>query len=304
MDLRQLRSFVAVAEELHFSRAAERLNLAQSAVSAQGRQLERDVGGALLSRTSRRVRLTPAGESLLVDAIAVLAAADEALERARRLARGETGALVVGCFGPSPGELLPTVLDRFRQRRPAVHVQVSAFDFAEVLQRLRDGRLDVAFLYLPLDEPDIHVTPLLDEPRVVVMAADHPLAARESLRPEDLAGETFVTQPPSMPLLWRDFWMLVDQLGERPHVSPHVAPGTEQWLHLVARGDGIDTAPAIVDRVYSWPGIACVPLEGAPPATLALARLAGTDDPAVAAFERVTLEVVRGVATAPGANRR
>jgi LysR family transcriptional regulator, benzoate and cis,cis-muconate-responsive activator of ben and cat genes len=292
VDLRHLRSFVAVAEELHFSRAAQRLNLAQSAVSAQVRKLEREVGGALLVRTSRRVLLTPAGEALLEDARALLAAADDALARARGLARGETGTLVVGCFGPSPGELLATLLDRFQAHLPDVRVEVSAFDFAEVLERLRDGRLDVSFLYLPLDEPDIHVTPLLNEPRVVVMAADHPLARRESLRPEDLAGETFVTQPQSMPLMWRDFWMLVDQLGERPQISPHVAPGMEQWLHQLARGDGIDTAPAIVDRFYSWPGIACVPLEGAPPATLALARMADSDDPAVAAFERVTLDVL------------
>ena len=291
MDLRHLRSFVAVAEELHFSRAAQRLNLAQSAVSAQVRKLEHEVGGALLVRTSRRVALTPAGEALLGDARALLAAADDALARARGLARGETGTLVVGCFGPAPGELLATLLDRFQAYLPNVRVEVSAFDFAEVLERLRDGRLDVSFLYLPLDEPDIHVTPLLNEPRVVVMAADHPLARRESLRPEDLAQETFVTQPQSMPLLWRDFWMLVDELGERPRISPHVAPGIEQWLHQLARGDGIDTAPAIVDRFYSWPGIACVPLEGAPPATLALARMADRDDPAVAAFERVTLGV-------------
>jgi DNA-binding transcriptional LysR family regulator len=301
VDLRHLRSFVAVAEELHFSRAAQRLNLAQSAVSAQVRKLERDVGGALLVRTSRRVVLTPAGEALLGDARALLAAADEALARARGLARGDTGTLVVGCFGPSPGELLATLLDRFQACHADIRVDVSAFDFAEVLERLRDGRLDVSFLYLPLDEPDIHVTPLLKEPRVVVMAADHPLARRGSLRPEDLAGETFITQPESMPQVWRDFWMLVDQLGERPRTSPHVAPGMEQWLHLVARGDGIDTAPAIVDRFYSWPRITCVPLQGAPPATLGLARMVDNDDPVVVAFERVTLDVCRGVPASAGA---
>ena len=176
-----------------------------------------------------------------------------------------------------------------------MRVQVAASVFADVLDGLRDGSLDVSFVYLPLNEPDIHVTPLFDEPRLVVMAAGHPLAGRESLRPEDLASETFLTQPPSMPVEWCDFWMLVDELGGRPPVSPNLAPNMEQWLHLLARGDGIDTAPAIVERYYSWPQIAFVPLEGAPPATLALARMADADDPVVSAFERVTLNVVRGV---------
>ncbi|HEY8581792.1 MAG TPA: LysR substrate-binding domain-containing protein [Capillimicrobium sp.] len=294
MDLRHLRCFVAVAEDLHFSRAALRLNLAQSAVSAHVRQLERDIGGPLLRRTSRRVELTVAGAALLEDARTLLAEADESMARARGLARGETGVLVVGCFGPSPGELLDTLLDRFEAASPGVRVEVSAFDIAEVLDRLRDGRLDVTFLHLPLDEPDIHTTPLYNEPRVVALASGHPLASREVLRPEDLAGERFVTQPPSMPDLWRDFWMLVDQLGHRPATCPTLAPNLEQWLHLLARGDGIDTAPAIIERYYSWPGIAFVPLEGAPPATLGLARMADRTDPVVAAFERVTLEVTGG----------
>ena len=300
MDLRHLRCFVAVAEELHFSRASQRLNLAQSAVSAHVRQLEREVGGLLLRRTSRRVELTVAGAAFLDDARGILAEAEESLARARGLARGETGVLVLGCFGPSPGELLDTLLDRFAAVHPGVRVEVSAFDIAEVLERLRDGRLDLTFLHLPLDEPDVHVTPIYDEPRVVVLAAGHPLASREVLRPEDIAGERFITQPPSMPDVWRDFWMLVDQLGHRPEVCPTFAPNLEQWLHLLARGDGIDTAPAIIERYYSWPGIAFVPLEGAPPATLALARMADRTDPVVAAFERVAHDVTRSASLGSG----
>src|SRR5579859_1501616 len=110
MDLRQLRYFIAVAEELHFSRAAARLHLAQSALSAQIRQLEAEVGGPLLVRSTRRVALTPAGEALLADGRAILAAVDGALGRVRALARGESSSLVIGSLGPAPGALLAPLL--------------------------------------------------------------------------------------------------------------------------------------------------------------------------------------------------
>jgi LysR family transcriptional regulator, benzoate and cis,cis-muconate-responsive activator of ben and cat genes len=129
VDLRQLRYFVAVAEELHFSRASARLNLAQSALSSQIRQLEAEVGGPLLVRSTRRVELTPAGEALLTDAREILAAADGALERCRALARGETGELVIGSLGPAPGGVLAPVLARFSGRHPNVRVEVRALDF-------------------------------------------------------------------------------------------------------------------------------------------------------------------------------
>src|SRR3954466_10791678 len=133
MDLRQLRYFVAVAEELHFSRAAARLRLAQSALSSQIRQLEREIGGALLVRSTRRVELTPAGEALLADAQDALAAADGALTRARALARGEAGSFVIGSLGPAPGGLLAPVLARFGSRHPDVRVEVRSFDFTDTV---------------------------------------------------------------------------------------------------------------------------------------------------------------------------
>src|SRR3954451_9905465 len=112
MDLRQLRSFVAVAEELHFSRAAARLHLAQSALSAQVRQLEREVGGPLFVRSTRRGELTPAREGLLGDATQLLALADAALERVRGVVRGQSRSLVIGTLGPSPGGVLAPLIAR------------------------------------------------------------------------------------------------------------------------------------------------------------------------------------------------
>jgi DNA-binding transcriptional LysR family regulator len=291
MDVRQLRYFVAVAEELHFTRASLRLNLAQSALSSQIRQLERELGGPLFVRSTRRVELTPAGEALYGDAVEILAAVDGAFDHARSLARGEAGELVIGSLGPAPGGLLAPLLARFGERHPEVRVEVRAFDFTDTVAGLRERRADLAFLYLPLDEPDLVVTPLLSEQRVVVLPSTHPLARRSELRPADLAGEVFVTQPLSIPQPWRDFWLLVDQLGERPAVSPHIGDKLEDWLHLVGRGEGVDTCPAIISRYYSWPEVTFVPLVDAPPATLALVRRVESEEPLVLEFIQLAREI-------------
>jgi DNA-binding transcriptional LysR family regulator len=297
MDLRQLRYFVTVAEELHFSRAAARLHLAQSALSAQVRHLEDELGGPLLVRTTRRVTLTPAGQALFEDGRAILAAVDDAVGRARALARGEGEPLLVGSLGPVPGGLLPPLVAAFQSRHPNVPVEVRALDFNDPVSGLREGRADVAFLYAPVPEPDLLATPLLAEPRIVVMPRGHRLAARAELRPADLDGETFVTQPSSMAAEWRDFWMLVDELGHRPPVSPYVGENIEEWLQLIGRGEGIDTCPAVIARYFAWPELAFVPLIDAAPATLVLARPRDQSHPLAEEFVGLGLEVAG--ATAP-----
>ena len=300
MDLRQLRYFVTVAEELHFSRAAGRLHLAQSALSAQIRQLEAELGGALLIRSTRRVALTPAGEALLSDGRAILAAVDGALSRARALARGEASALVIGSLGPTPGALLSPLLARFGGRHPDVRVEIRAFDFTDTVEGLRHGRADLAFLYAPLHEPDLVLTPLLSEQRMVVVPRTHRLAGRTELRPSDLAGEIFVTQPEeATPQEWRDYWMLVDELGHRPPVSPYVGDKLEEWLHLIGRGEGIDTCPAIISRYYAWPEVAFIPLLDAPPSTLVLAHHREARHPLITEFAALAVEVAAGAARNP-----
>jgi LysR family transcriptional regulator, benzoate and cis,cis-muconate-responsive activator of ben and cat genes len=277
MDLRQLRYFVAVAEELHFTRAAARLHLAQSALSAQIRALEQEVGAELFVRTSRRIALTAVGESLLDDARRLLADADAALAHARALARSRERRLIVGCLGPASAEPLAPVIADFARQRPDATVDLQAFDFAEILPSLRDARTDVAVVYLPYGDAelaDFAVVPLAEEPRVVALAQSHPLARRDVLRPADLAGEVFVTRA-GVPEVWRDFWLLTEQLGGRPRLCPRVAAGREEWLYLVASGHGLDTVPRFVAHHYRWPGLAYVPLVDAPPARQAMLRIRG-----------------------------
>lgn len=300
MDLRQLRYFVAVAEELHFTRAAARLHLAQSALSSQVRQLEREMGGPLLIRTKRRVQLTPAGETLLGEGREILAAVDETVSRTRALVRGEGNALVLGSLGPAPGGILAPLLAQFNGKHPTSSIEMRAFDFNEALRGLRERRADVAFLYEPLDEPDLLVTPLLSEPRVVVLPRSHRLSRRKKLRPADLADEMFVTQPLSISPAWRDFWLLTDQIGRQPAVSPYVGDNIEEWLHLIGRGEGVDTAPGIISRYYSWPDVTFVPLLEAPPATLVLARSTESNHPLVDEFVGLAVEVAETAAANPG----
>jgi DNA-binding transcriptional LysR family regulator len=291
VDLRQLRYFVTVAEELHFSRAAARLHLAQSALSSQIRQLERELGGPLLVRSTRRVSLTPAGEALLADGRAILSAVDHAVDRAAALARGGQASIVIGSLGPAPGELLAPLLARFGTRHPDVRVELRAFDFNDTVEGLRSGRADLAFLYAPLHEPDLVLAPLISEPRVVVLPRGHRLAGRDGVRPADLEGEIFVTQPDTAPQEWRDFWMLVDELGYRPPVSPYVGEKLEEWLHLIGRGEGVDTCPAIIARYYAWPEVVFVPLLDAPPSTMVLAHLRDTTHPLTGELVDLAVEV-------------
>jgi DNA-binding transcriptional LysR family regulator len=299
MDLRQLRYFVTVAEELHFSRAAARLHLAQSALSTQIRQLESELGGPLLVRNTRRVTLTPAGESLLADGRAILAAVDGAVGRARALARGEASSLVIGSLGPAPGALLAPLLARFGGRHPDVRVEIRAFGFDDTVEGLRHGRADLAFLYAPLHEPDLVLTPLLSEQRVVVLPRTHRLAGRSELRPSDLGQEVFVTQPDSVPQEWRDHWLLVDELGFRPRVSPYVGDRLEEWLHLIGRGEGIDTCPAIIARYFAWPEVVFIPLVEAPPSTLVIAHHREASHALIPEVVELAVEVAAGAARNP-----
>ena len=301
MELRQLRYFVTVAEELHFSRAAARLHLAQSALSAQIRRLEAEIGGPLLLRSTRQVELTPAGEALLNEGRAILAATDGALGRVRALARGESASFSIGSLGPVPGALFSPLLATFSGRHPQVRIDVRAIDFSEMISALRKGRVDVAFLYAPLEEEeDLEVIPLISEPRMAVLPRGHRLAHNEFVTPADLADETFVAQPDVTPQAWRDYWMLVDEVGRRPKISAYVGDNLEEWLYLIGRGEGVDTCPAIIARYFARPDVSFVPLRDAAPTTLVLAVHREVRQPIIDEFVELAVEIAANATRNPG----
>ncbi|HVU93258.1 MAG TPA: LysR family transcriptional regulator, partial [Jatrophihabitans sp.] len=188
LDLRKLRYFVTVADELHFGRAAERLFISQPVLSRQIRSLEREVGVVLLDRTSRHVTLTPAGAQLRDDGRNLLAAAAAATRRANATARGQEP-IVVGFV---PGLRVAPAVAAFARVAPDARVELVELLWYEGAAAVRDGRADVAYLRSPFDADGLLTRRLDAEPKVAVMSSGHRLAARRSLRQRDLAGEVLV----------------------------------------------------------------------------------------------------------------
>jgi DNA-binding transcriptional LysR family regulator len=289
VELRHLRSFVAVAEELNFTRAAERLHLAQPALSAQIRQLEQRVGARLLERTTRRVELTPAGRALLEAVPALLAGVDDALRAARRAAAGETGELTVGLLATAALDVTPRILRAFAAERPQVAVSVRNVDFADPSGGVRSGDTDLAMVWLPFSDEGLACDPLFDDRRMAVLAADHRLAAREELAVADLLAE---------PMCWVEgvdtvagaFWTLDEQRGAPPSVGATVT-GFEDMFAAVRSGVAIAAIPASIATTLPFRDIAAREVAGLPVATVAICRRADADDPLVEAFAACAREV-------------
>lgn len=261
VEIRHLRAFTVTARELHFARAAERLHLSQPALSQTIRQLEAALGFRVLRRTTRSVALTAEGEILLAEARAVLARYDEAMAQAQRLADGELGRLRVGYMIGAAVDHVPAILRAFAQTWPDVRVETREFDFGHPAAGLDDGSSDVAILRPPL-EPElaerVELRTLLREARVVCLASQHPLAARERVAAAELLAEPIVAAPGSG--VWRDDWLLVRQRGGEPPPVVHEAATFEAELQAVAAGRGISTMPASSARFYARPGVAWVPI--------------------------------------------
>ena len=193
MELRHLRYFVAVAEELHFGRAAERLAMSQPPLSTQIRDLERELGVSLLQRTSRRVALTEAGATFLDDARAILAAVDRAALAAARAGRGELGTVSVGFLGAAAVRRLPTAVRTFQADRPGVRVELREMTSSPSLLRALRGRLiDLALLRPPVTDDGVDQERLASEPFVAVVPRDHAFAGRTAVSVSELLAQPFV----------------------------------------------------------------------------------------------------------------
>ncbi|MFE9997348.1 LysR substrate-binding domain-containing protein [Streptomyces avermitilis] len=208
LDLRQLRYFVAVAESEHVGRAAERLRISQSPLSRQIAQLEKNLGLTLFERTQQRIRLTSDGRVFLTEARALLRHADRLENLGRRLGRGEEGGLCIGYVADAMHTgILPTALRTLRDQRPGIHVALYDQESAEQFEGLRQRSLDIALVHTPPpgDDPDLDTAPLLQDPLLLALPAEHSLAGQEELTPEALDGQQWIavgdgTQDPA----WRD----------------------------------------------------------------------------------------------------
>jgi len=292
VELRLLRSFVAVAEELSFTRAAARLHIAQPALSAHIRQLEARIGCRLVERTTRRVALTPAGTALFAATPGALAAVEDAVRAARAAAAGETGSLTIGLLATSGLDFTPRVLRAFAHDWPGVSVSVRNVSFDDPTGGVRSGESDLAIVWLPFIEDGLICEPLFEDGRLAVLSATHRLADAEVLDPYELAQEPYVWVRDSDPISGA-FWTLDDYRRGHPRkVGAHIT-GFEDMFAAVRAGQAVSTIPASVASGLPWPDIVVLPVEGLAPATVALCRRADDHRPIVTAFA----EVVR--ATAP-----
>jgi len=262
VELRHLRYFVAVAETLHFGRAAARLHIAQPPLSRQIRQLEAELGVRLFERTQRRVQLTSAGQVFLAEARRILAQVDRAVSAARQVARGETGALAVGFIGAASYSILPAVVQAFRARYPRVDVALHEMSTEQQLAALREGRIEVGFVRPPVDDAHLAAETVLREPLLVALPRAHPLARRRALPLAALAREPFVLFPrPLGPGLYDQIMALCREAGFRPSVTQE-ALQTQTIARLVRAGVGVSLVPASVRNLRER-GVIYRPLQDA-----------------------------------------
>lgn len=243
MELYSLRYFVAVAEELHFGRAATRLDITQPALSRQIRKLETELGLELLYRTKRTVELTEAGAAFLIEVRKALQQVESAVYKAQRVARGEVGSLRIAFTPSAMHTVLPEILKQFRQGYPSVNLEMTELCTLDQVDILRTETVDIGFLHPPIEAPFLKLSPLPGEKLVVALSQSHPLAKQKRLLLKSLVTEPFILHPRyEGPMLYDQILNLCRNAGFEPHIV-HETVKTQTRVGLVAAGMGITFVP-------------------------------------------------------------
>jgi DNA-binding transcriptional LysR family regulator len=263
LDLRKVRYFVAVAEELHFGRAAERLHIAQPVLSRQIRALEDELSSQLFVRDRRHTELTTAGQQLLDEARPLLANADGLCRRIGRTARGSDTFTV----GFMPGLVITAAVRALSAAHPDLTVDVIRTSWDDQVEVVHDGRVDVSYVRLPIDQAGLKLNPLFSEPRLAALPADHRLAGKETVSITDLADEHLLQNPDAVPE-WRDIAPEMRSQNRQPVPAIRTV---EEKLEYVAAGHGIVILPQSTASFYRRPDITCIPVEDISPNQVSLA---------------------------------
>jgi DNA-binding transcriptional LysR family regulator len=272
MDLRQLRYFVAVAEELHFTRAAARLLITTPSLSQQVRRLEGQLGVRLFDRSSTGVRLTASGELLLPHARRTLAAAEELAANAVRLAQGQTTVLRLGFISYSLTEPARRLLTEYARREPAVDLQLRQFEWDDPSAGLLDGSSDAALVRLPFTGAErLSTVEIGRDALVAVMAEDCPLAGEDRVRARRLVDEPILETRIVSDPVFADHWFLRRLRAPSARSVPSAARTVDEWLGEIALGRGVDVVPEGLVEAYRRPGLAFVPVDDLEPSVLVLA---------------------------------
>jgi len=287
LDLRKLRYFLAVADELNYGRAADALHIAQPVLSRQITALERDLGVVLFERSKQGTRLTEAGELLREDARALLRTAG-ALKRRARIAGRAGKEFTVGFM---PGLIVTPAVRRLEEEFPGLRVNVVRTAWDNQVEMVHDGRIDVSFARPPFPRRGLTLVPLFTEPRVVALPSGHPLAARESVPLAELTGLPLLQDPDAVPE-WRDAHtrLYPGALAlERAHLP--IVHTVEEKLEHVAAERGIVIFPQSTAAFYTRPDIAYRPVPDLPPGEVVLAHVARRCSPELDAMVKIACEL-------------
>jgi len=283
MELRRLQYFVAVAEEAHFGRAAERLTMAQPPLSQQIKALEAEMGVTLFRRTTRKVELTAAGQQFLQRARGILAAVDDAVDEAVRVADGRLGRIAIGFTGSATYDLLPSLVRVLRADLPGIELDIRGEMLTpDQVAALTDGTLDLGLLRPPVRSAAVEVAVLRREPLIAVLPEHHPLASRDRVRLSDLRDEPFIGYPSHNRSVVYE--AVIDACQEAGFVpgNVHEVGETSTLVSFVAAGLGVALVPASVQHLRIT-GAVYLPLAGTTrEVELALAVRAGETSPLVA----------------------
>lgn len=296
MELRHLRYFVAVAEELHFTRAALRLHIGQPPLSQQIQALEEEVGALLLERSKRWVRLTEAGKLFLDDARHILALSEKAAETARRAARGEVGELRIGFTSSTPfTAIFPTLINLYRKQFPHVSLSLRELSTMKQIEAINARTLDLGFIRPPETEiaTDISLTTLRHDPLMLVMPVNHVLARKSAVSIKDLAEQFFVTFFPDVGTgVYRQVLRLCRDAGFDPKVALEAREGST-IIGLVAAGCGISILPESF-KCIRIKGVSYRPISGPAAVTkLILANRADEPTPLIDSFIKAAIEAAQ-----------
>lgn len=261
MELRQLACFVAAAEELNFSRAAERMHISQPPLSRQIAKLEHELGTRLLTRSSQSVSLTAAGENFLEEARQVLAMAAKAADVARRTESGEIGSLRIGFVGSTIYTSVPAQLRAYRRHYPDVRVTLQQLTVARQIKFLRSRQIDVGFIRQAVSDPDLEMRSLFEEPFIVAAPSDHPFALRKSVNLAELADEDLIWfSREEAPAIHSHLYKTCTDKGFTPRIVQEAYP-MSTVVGLVASGVGVAIVPQSMSRLNII-NVAYVPLSG------------------------------------------
>jgi DNA-binding transcriptional LysR family regulator len=295
VERRDIEIFLTLADELHFGRTAERLQVSVARVSQAIKKLERRIGVPLFERTSRQVGLTPIGRRLYDDMRPAHQQIEEAIERAIVAGRGVHGVLRVGFVGAAAGQLVLEVAEVFQARHPECEVQIRENQFADAVDGLlRAGEIEMLLAAFPMREPDLTASPVLfREARMLAVSAQHPFARRASISFDDLARDKVLRSPPAIPDYWDESLAPRHTADGRPAERGPVFSTIQEMLALVGAGKGVYPIPTQASQYYIRPDVAYVPIHDAPPFEWGFIWPTAAETNRIRAFDQTARDVVR-----------